>query len=86
MKKTFATKIMAILLVIVMAVFLYGFAFPAETDDQAEQDTNTAEATALTEPKEEMNSQTRFLIVGGAVLAACAGFYVFLSVKTRRGK
>ena len=86
MKKTFATRILAILLVAVMALFLYGFAFPAETDDQAEQDTNAAETVALTEPAEEMNSQTRFLIVGGAVLAACAGFYVFLSLKTRRRK
>ena len=86
MKKSFAMKSLSILLVAVMAVFLCGFALPAETNDQAERDTNTAETTALTESEEETNSQTRFLIVGGAVLAACAGFYVFLSVKTRRGK
>ena len=36
------------------------------------------------EDTETGNAQTRYLVVGGIVLAVGIGFYVFLSVKTKR--
>lgn len=86
MRRNIVNKIVAVLLVAAMAVFLCGFAYAAEAGDSAKQEANAEEATALTQSSAGTSSQTRYLIVGGAVLAVCAGFYVFLNIKTRRGK
>ena len=79
MKKNHMSRVIALLLVMVLMLALCSTVFAAADPSEI----SSGEDDAVTDDG-GMSAQTRYLIVGGIALLICVGFYIVLSVKTKK--
>lgn len=79
MRKKHTSKAVALLLAMVLILALCSTAFAAPDPSEIA----SSENNAVTDDA-GMSAQTRYLIVGGIALLICVGFYIVLSVKTKK--